>query len=301
MARENESAAHLKPKALEIAAGRRVTELSIVLRQFKRNRGAIVGLSLLALIALSAIFADFLAPYDPLKVGRESLAVPGIKHLMGTDPLGRDMFSRILFGGRISLTVGFIAVVLAAVLGTTIGTIGGYFGGRIDAIVVMLLDVMLAFPGLLLALTIVATLGPGLRNLMIAIGIGNVPTFARVIRSTALVEKEKDYVLAARLIGCGHARIITRHVLPNAMAPLIVLATLNIGWAMLSAASLGFLGLGAQPPTPEWGNMANTGRLYIQSAPWLIAFPGLAIMITVLATNLLGDGLRDALDPRLRL
>jgi len=260
-----------------------------------------VGLSLLVLIALSTIFADFLAPYDPLKVGREGLAVPSLKHLMGTDSVGRDMLSRILFGGRISLTVGFIAVGIAAMLGTTIGTVGGYFGGRVDAIVVMLLDVMLAFPGLLLALTIVATLGPGLRNLMIAVGIGNVPTFARVIRSTALVEKEKDYVLAARIIGCGHARIITRHVLPNAIAPLIVLATLNIGWAILSAASLGFLGLGAQPPTPEWGSMANTGRLYIQSAPWLIAFPGLAIMITVLAANLTGDGLRDALDPRLRV
>jgi len=285
----------------EMATNRRVSEFSIIFRQFKRNRGAIIGLCMLVLFVLCGIFAEFLAPFDPLELGSDLLAEPSSKHLMGTDPMGRDMLSRILFGARISLTVGFIAVGIAILVGTTIGMIGGYFGGRADAIVVMFLDVMLAFPGLLLALTIAATLGPSLRNVMIAVGIGNVPTFARVIRSSALVEKEREYVIAAKVIGCGHGRIIVRHIFPNSIASLIVLATLNIGWAILSAASLSFLGLGAQPPTPEWGNMASTGREYLHRAPWLIGFPGLAIMITVLAANLLGDGLRDALDPRLRM
>ena len=291
----------LDPEITEGIASRQVSEFSLIFCQFRRNRGAILGLCILVLFALCGIFAGFLAPFDPLELGRDLLAAPSSNHPMGTDALGRDMLSRILFGTRISLTVGFIAVGIAVLIGTTIGAIGGYFGGRADAIVVTLLDVMLAFPGLLLSLIIVATLGPSLRNVMISVGIGTVPTFGRVIRSTILVEREKDYITAARVVGCDHGRIIARHILPNAIGPLIVLSTLNIGWAILSAASLGFLGMGVQPPTPEWGSMANIGRLYLQRAPWLIGFPGLVIMITVLAANLLGDGLRDALDPRLRM
>ena len=284
-----------------MATTRRVGESWIILLQFKRNRGAVIGLCVLVLLALCGIFAEFLAPYDPLELGLDMLAAPSTKHLMGTDPLGRDMLSRILFGTRISLAVGFIAVAISLVAGSTMGLIGGYFGRLIDAIVVILMDIMLAFPGLLLALAIAAMLGPSLRNVMIAVGIGNVPTFARVVRAVVLTEKEKEYVTAARITGCRDSRIIVRHILPNTVAPLMVLITLNIGWAIVWAASLGFLGLGAQPPAPEWGNMAATGRVYLHRAPWLIGFPGLAIMIVVLAANLVGDGLRDALDPRLRM
>ncbi len=295
----NEDLIHTAPdtrRALSI----RVSEVSLRGRQFTRNKGGFAGLLVLVSFVLCAIMADFVAPYDPLESGDDLLAEPSLAHLMGTDAMGRDVFSRVVFGARISLMVGVIAVVISLLVGAPVGLIGGYLGGYADALVVMMIDIMLAFPGLLLALAIASVLGPSLRNVMVAVGISNIPTFARIARGTALVESEKDYVLAARVIGCGKVQVVIRHILPNAVAPLIVLTSLSIGWSILSAAALGFLGVGIQPPTPEWGTMANTGRVYLQRAAWLIAFPGLAITTVVVATNLVGDALRDALDPRLR-
>lgn len=277
------------------------SELLVVLRQLQRHRGGVIGFWVLVIFVLCTLLAPLLAPYDPLALSREFLAPPSADHLMGTDVSGRDVLSRVLYGGRVSLTVGFIAVGIAAAIGTAVGILGGYLGGTADAIVVMVVDVMMAFPGILLALVIVATLGPNLRNVMIAVGIGNVPTFARMARSVAIAEREKEYVMAARAIGCRRLRVAAIHVLPSVVSPLIVLSTISIGWAILGAASLGFLGLGVQPPTPEWGNMVNAGRLYLREAPWLMQFPGLAIMMVVLGANLLGDALRDALDPKLRV
>ena len=279
---------------------KRVTELAIIWRNFRSNRGAVFGAIIVLLLVLTGVFADFLAPFDPLEQGRDFLQPPSGKHLMGTDTLGRDLLSRVIYGARISLGVGLGAVSVSLLLGLIVGGSGGYFGGRVDALVVMVIDTFMSFPGLLLALVIAAMMGPTLPNVMLAIGIGEFTIFARVIRSAVYVEKEKDYILAAKSIGTSDPLIIGLHIFPNIMAPVIVLTTLNVGMAILYAASLGFLGLGAQPPTPEWGNMVNIGRQYLQIAPWLIWYPGIAIMLTVLGANLMGDGLRDALDPRLR-
>lgn len=278
-----------------------VSELTIIWRNFRKNRGALIGLVTLLVIIFVAVFADFVAPFDPFKQQREILEPPGSTYLLGTDALGRDTLSRIIYGARISIGVGIGAVLIALLIGGVIGIIGGYFGGIADALVVMVVDVFMSFPGLLLALVIAALLQPTLVNVMIAVGIGEFTMFARVVRSAVLVEKNKGYILASESIGTSNLRIILTHILPNIVAPLIVLTTVNIGSAILSAASMGFLGLGAQPPTPEWGNMVNVGREYLQIASWLIVAPGTAIMVTVLAANLLGDGLRDALDPRLRM
>lgn len=287
-------------KTSETLAVKRQSQLLIIGRQFWRNKGAVLGACLLALLIGCAVSAPLIAPSSPIEQSDDSLVVPNVEYPMGTDALGRNVLSRVIFGARISLGVGVGAVAIALLVGATIGILGGYFGGRVDAIVVMVIDVFMSFPALLVAMVIASLLGPTLRNVMIAVGIGQFTQFARVIRSTALVEKEEEYITAARAIGCGQARIIARHIVPNTIAPLLVLASVNMGWAILDAAALGFLGLGAQPPTPEWGNMVNAGRAYIQRAPWLIWFPGLAIMMAVLGANLLGDGLRDALDPKLR-
>lgn len=279
---------------------RRTTEFDIVRRNFLRNKGAIVGLVIISALVFVAIFADLLAPYDPIAQTRAFLSPPNGTHWFGTDVLGRDMLSRVIHGTRISMAVGIGAVLIALVIGMTVGLVGGYFGGRIDAAVVMVIDTFMSFPGLLLAMVIAAMFGTSLPVVMLAVGLGEFTLFARLVRSAVYAERARDYVLASRSIGAGSFFIMARHVVPNIMPSIIVLVTLSIGNAILSAAALGFLGLGAQPPIPEWGNLVNVGRDYIQMAPWLIWFPGIAIMLTVLGANLLGDGLRDALDPKLR-
>ena len=270
-------------------------------RQLRRNAGALLGLFVLAIMVLAAALAPLIAPHDPLTVAPEAqLKPPSAAHWAGTDLFGRDVFSRLLFGGRVSLLVGVVAVLIASVPGTALGLIAGYYRKWIDGLIMRVMDLMLSFPGILLALGIVALLGPGLLNVMIAVGIAGIPSYTRLVRSSVLAVKKNLYVRAARATGCRDGRILLRHILPNVLAPIVVLTTLDIAWAILNASSLSFLGLGAQPPTPEWGAMLSEGRGFMYQAPWITIAPGLAIMLTVLSVNLLGDGLRDALDPRLR-
>jgi peptide/nickel transport system permease protein len=270
-------------------------------QRLRRNRGAIIGLAILVGLALMAVFAPLVAPEKPnVMIPVDALEPPGAKYPFGTDQFGRDILSRIIFGARLSLQVGFVAVGIASVIGITLGMLAGYYGRWIDGAIGILIDIMLAFPGLLLALAIVAILGPSLLNLMVAVGIAAVPTYARLIRGAVLSTRELTYVEAARVVGARDRSIMFRHIMPNVIAPAIVLSTLGIGQAILIGAALSFLGLGAPPPTPEWGAMLSTGRNFLQQAWWITLFPGLAIMVTVLSINLLGDGLRDALDPRLR-
>jgi peptide/nickel transport system permease protein len=255
----------------------------------------------LILISLVAAFAPQLAPYDPIAISPEQQFVsPRRTHLFGTDVFGRDMFSRILYGARISLTMGFAAVGVSLIFGTVAGLVAGYYGRLLSTVVMRLTDIMLAFPGILLALVIVAVLGPGLINVMVAVGISNIPPYVRIVRGSTISARSLLYVDAARVIGAPEGRIIFRHILPNVVGPIIVLSTLGLATAILTGAGLSFLGLGAQPPTPEWGALLSDGRAYLRQAWWIATFPGLAIMVAVLAINLLGDGLRDALDPRLR-
>lgn len=272
------------------------------LRRLARSRSAIVGSVLLVAIALTAILAPIISPYNPIKANqRLSLEAPSPGHLMGTDRFGRDIFTRVLWGGRISLLVGLVSVGIAAFSGVVLGLVAGYYGGRIDTIIMRFVDLLLAFPGILLALAIIATLGGSLGNLMIAVGISAIPDYVRIMRGTVLSLKEREFVLAARVVGCRDHAIIFRHIFPNTMAPLTVLATLRIAGAIITGSTLSFLGLGIQPPTPEWGNMLAEGRGFLEHAWWVALFPGLAIMLAVFSINLLGDGLRDILDPRLRL
>jgi peptide/nickel transport system permease protein len=271
------------------------------LRRLCRHRGAALGgLVLVALLAF-AILAPWLSPADPIKTApREALRAPGSTHVFGTDQYGRDVLSRVLHGARISLVVGLVSVSIALALGLPVGLAAGYYGGRVDALLMRVMDVMLAFPGILLALAIVSVLTPSLVNLMIAVGLAAVPTYARLVRGSVLAAKENLYVEAARAVGCRDGLVVARYILPNVVAPVIVTATLGMGTAILSAAALSFLGLGSQPPQPEWGRMLSEGRDYLREAWWISTFPGLGIVFTVLAMNLLGDGLRDVLDPRLR-
>ena len=271
-------------------------------RRLRRSKGALVGLAILAVLVLAALTAPAVAPFDPIKISNDALYSPGVPYLFGTDQYGRDIFSRIVYGTRISLTIGLIAVGIAASLGVTIGLIAGYYGGWVDTLLMWGINVMLAVPGILLALAIVTIRGrPSLTNLMIAVGIAGVPTYARLVRGSVLGAKENLYVDAARVCGVPTRIILVRHLLPNVIAPVIVAATLGTGTAILAAASLSFLGLGSQPPSPEWGRMLSEGRGYLRDQWWISTFPGLTIMLTVLAMNLLGDGLRDALDPRLKV
>ena len=270
------------------------------IRSLARHRGAVVGAAILLALAALALGAARLSPRDPIRTApREALQPPGARHVLGTDQLGRDVASRVLHGARLSLVVGLISVSIAVSLGTPVGLVSGFYGGRLDAVLMRLMDVLLAFPGILLALAIVSVLTPGLGNVMIAVGLAAVPTYARLVRGSVLAARENVYVEAAWAVGARDARVLARHVLPNVVAPLIVTATLGLGTAILASAALSFLGLGSQPPTPEWGRMLSEGRDYLREAWWISTFPGLGIMLTVLAMNLLGDGLRDVLDPRL--
>jgi len=273
----------------------------IVGGQLVQNKGAMVGLAIVIVLTLVAIFAPVIAPYDPVQQTRDGLHPPGAKYLMGTDKFGRDIFSRVVFGSRISLRIGLVSVAIGGTIGLITGLLGGYYGGRTDAAVVMFIDALLAFPGILLALAIVSVMGTGINKVMVAVGIAAVPAYARLVRGSVLSAKEQAYVESAHAVGCGHGRVMFQHVLPNVLGPALVLATLSIPSAILSAAGLSFLGLGAQPPTPEWGLMVSSGRAFLRNAWWIITFPGLAIMITVLSINLFGDGLRDAIDPRMRI
>jgi peptide/nickel transport system permease protein len=271
------------------------------LRRLTRHRGALLGLVILAALALMALAAPWLSPRDPIKTSpREALQAPGPRFALGSDQFGRDVASRALHGARISLTVGLIAVAIAVALGTPVGLLSGYYGGRVDGFVMRVVDVLLAFPGILLALAIVSVLSPGLNNVMIAVGLAAVPNYARLVRASVLSAREQLYVEAARALGSRDLWIVARYILPNVVAPLIVTATLGLGTAILSAAALSFLGLGSQPPQPEWGRMLSEGRDYLREAWWISTVPGVGIMLTVLAMNLLGDGLRDVLDPRLK-
>jgi peptide/nickel transport system permease protein len=269
---------------------------------FRRNWGAIIGSVIVFLLVVVALLAPVLAPADPIAMSVTAImAPPSPDYWFGTDQYGRDILSRVLYGARLSLQTGLVAVAIAATTGSLLGLAAGYYGNLTDSIIMRMVDVMLAFPGILLAMAIVAVLGPSLINVMIAVGIGATPTYARVVRSSVLSAKELPYVLAARSIGTSNARQMFVHILPNTLSPIIVLSSLSIAAAILAASGLSFIGLGAQPPTPEWGAMLNQGRTYLREAWWMTTFPGLAIMVTVMSINMIGDGLRDALDPRLRL
>lgn len=269
--------------------------------QLKKNKLAILGMVIIIGFILIGIFAPLIAPYDydTLNVG-ERLSGPSANNWFGTDDLGRDIFTRIVYGARISLSVGFFAVSGALIFGTLLGITAGFFGKWVDMIISRIFDVLLAFPSILLAIAIVAILGPSLQNALIAIAIINVPIFGRLVRSRVISIRQEEYIMAAKAVGMKNRRILFHHVLPNSIAPIIVQATLSFGTAILEAAALGFLGLGAAAPTPEWGKMLSDSRDYIQSAPWTVLFPGISIMLVVLGFNMIGDGLRDALDPKMK-
>jgi dipeptide transport system permease protein len=276
-------------------------------RSFRENRGAVIGLGIVIVICIVALFAPLLAPYSPIEQFRGFAKLPPAwaaggdpRFLLGTDPLGRDMLSRILYGARISLFIGLSVMVVSAVIGVALGLAAAAFGGIVDVIVLRIMDLIVAIPSLVLAILIIAVIGPNLTNTIVAVTIVYLPRYVRLIRASALSELSRDYVTAARVAGVGKLRLMLVTVLPNCLAPLIVQAALGVSDAILEAAGLGFLGLGAQPPTPEWGAMLADSREFILAAPWIVTFPGLAILITVVSINLLGDGLRDALDPRLK-
>lgn len=288
---------------------RRSGKLALLLEfwsYFRENHGAVAGLAVFVVICLLAIFAGAIAPYGPSEQFRDALLQPPVwqggstRFLLGTDAVGRDLLTRLLFGARYSLFIGCIVVSISLVVGILIGLFAGYLGGAVDTLIMRLMDIILAFPSLLLALALVAILGPSLTNAMIAIALVQQPHYVRLARASVMTEKTKDYVTAARVAGVGPLRLMFRTILPNCMAPLIVQAALSFSNAILDAAALGFLGMGAQPPTPEWGTMLAEAREFILRAWWVVTFPGLAILVTVLAINLMGDGLRDALDPRLK-
>ena len=272
-----------------------------MIRRLARSRSALAGAIIVCALLLAALFAPLLAPYSPIDQHFiVQLQPPSLAHPLGTDEFGRDILSRVIFGSRWALLVGLLADGIALVFGVGLGLLSGFYGGRVDRLITWLTDVTLAFPYLLLAMMIVALLGPGITNAMIAIGIVYMPKYTRLVRGTVLSLREKEFIEAARCLGIGPLRMMLRHILPNAVAPIIVMATLAIGWAIVETAGLSFLGLGAQPPTPEWGAMLSSGRTYMLSAWWIATFPGLAILLTVIGFNLLGDGLRDVLDPYLR-
>jgi dipeptide transport system permease protein len=276
-------------------------------RALAQSRGSMIGLAVIAALIFIALTANWIAPHPPFEQYRDSTLQPPVwsaggdwRFVLGTDPLGRDILTRLLYGTRLSLLIGLISVSLSMSIGVALGLVAGYFQGLIGTIIMRLMDVMLSLPSLLLAIAVVAILGPGLINAMYAIAIVMLPHFVRLARASTMAEADKEYVASSRIAGAGTLRLMFVTILPNCMAPLIVQATLGFSSAILDAAALGFLGLGAQPPTPEWGSMLADALEFIQRAPWVVTLPGLAILITVLAFNLLGDGLRDALDPKLK-
>lgn len=272
-----------------------------IFQRFTRNKMAVIGVIIILALVFCALFAPLIAPYgyDDQNIAN-ALQGPSGEHIFGTDNFGRDIFSRVIYGSRISLQVGLLAVSVAIVVGGTLGALAAFYGGKTDSIIMRCMDVLMAIPGMLLAIAIAASLGPGLSNMMIAIGVGSVPSYARVVRAAVLTVKEQEYIEAARSIGANDYRIILKHILPNALAPIIVQATLGVAGAILSCATLSFLGLGIAPPVPEWGSMLSAARQYLRSDWYMATFPGLFIMLTVYALNIVGDGLRDAIDPRLK-
>ena len=285
----------------DILSLKKTSQIFFIWGRLVRNKSAMAGLIILLILILTAIFADFIAPYGyDDQVLEDQFIAPCLEHIFGTDNFGRDIFSRVVYGSRISLQVGLISMGVAVILGCIVGSIAGYYTGLVDNLIMRIIDVMLAIPSILLAISIAAALGPGLRNVMIAIAIGSVPQFARIVRASILTVKEQEYIEASRATGASDLRIIVSHILPNCIAPIIVQTTLGVGNAILNAAGLSFIGLGVQPPIPEWGAMLSAARQYIRDYWWMLTFPGLAIMLTVFALNVLGDGLRDALDPRLK-
>ncbi|WMT28436.1 ABC transporter permease [Bacillus aerius] len=291
-------------KELQAPKQKEESSQSLILESMKlffQHKMAVIGTVIVFLFLILAIFAPLIAPYgiNEQSLG-ERFSAPSAAHWFGTDDFGRDIFSRVVHGARISLWVGFFSVLGSVILGTWLGLMAGYGGRLLDAVISRLFDILLAFPSILLAIAIVSILGPSLQNALIAIAIINVPTFGRLVRSKVLSIKQEEYVLAAKAVGMSHRRIVLRHILPNSMVPVIVQATLAIGTAIIEAAALGFLGLGAQAPSPEWGKMLADARPYLVQAPWTLFFPGIAIMLTVLGFNLMGDGLRDTLDPKMK-
>lgn len=279
------------------------SQLKSITTRLKRNPMAIVGLFILLIYTIFATYADFIANYELVVIKQNlsnTFAEPSFQHFLGTDEFGRDIFARIVHGTRISLTIGFVAVSVSIITGGFLGALAGYFGGWLDNVIMRVMDVFLAIPSILLSIAIVSALGPSLFNLMIAISISNVPVYARIVRASVLSIRGQEFIEAAHAIGAGHIYIILKHVIPNVMSPIIVQGTLGVAGAILSIAGLSFIGLGVQPPTPEWGSMLSGGRSFIRKAPWVTTYPGMAIMLAILSLNLLGDGLRDALDPRLK-
>ncbi|MFL1707225.1 ABC transporter permease [Campylobacter sp. MOP7] len=278
-----------------------------LIKQFTKNYFAMFGLFIVLVLVVCAIFAPLIAPFDPNEQNLAMRLLPPIyengansAYILGTDDFGRDLLSRIIYGARVSIMIGFISVVISLAIGLLLGILAGYYGGLIDLIIMRIVDIMLAIPAILLAIVIVAILGPSLYNAMIAIGIVGIPTYARIIRASVLAEKEKEYVIASRINGSSDLRLMLLVILPNCLSPIIVQATMGFASAVLEAAGLSFLGLGAQPPLAEWGAMLSNSLQYITTAPWMILYPGLAIFLTVLGFNLIGDALTDALDPKLR-
>lgn len=279
------------------------SQMAEVWQRLKRNKMAMLGLAILLMLIFCAIFADQIADYDTKVIAQDisnRFQGPSAEHWFGTDEYGRDIFARIIHGSRISLVVGIISVSVSLIIGGCLGAIAGYYGGMVDNIIMRIMDVFLAVPSILLAMTIVAAFGTDLVYVMLAIGVSGVPNYARIVRAAVMGIKDQEFVEASRAIGAGNATIIFREILPNCLAPIIVQATLSVASAILSTASLSFIGLGVQPPEPEWGAMLSSGRDFLRDAVHLTVFPGLAIIVTILSLNLLGDGLRDALDPRLK-
>lgn len=289
----------MRARTASLPPARRRRRASPAWRRFWANKPAVIGAAVLLLFALLALLAPWVSPYDPAQVFFTDLrAAPSARHLFGTDELGRDIFARVLFGARLSLTAGLVSVALAALVGSALGLLAGFVGGWLDEVIMRVVDALLALPFLVLAIALAAVLGPSLQNTMLAIAIVSTPAFARVARGQVLAERERDYAQAAVALGASNGRVLFRHLLPNLSGALTVQVTLAIAGAVLAESSLSFLGLGVQPPAPSWGSMLNAARGYLAYAPWMAFFPGLAIFLAVLAFNLLGDGLREALDPR---
>lgn len=296
-----ETSKSLKDKDMKVIKKR--SQWKEVWRRLKLNKMAMLGLAVLIILIVLAVFANQIADYNEVAIKQNTanrMQGPSASNWLGTDDLGRDIFARLIHGSRISLMVGIVAVGIAILVGGTLGAIAGYYGGRIDNTIMRIMDVFLAIPSILLAIAIVAALGGSLFNLMVAVGVSSIPQYARIVRASVLTVKDQEFIEAARAVGATDTRIITRHIVPNVLAPVIVQGTLGVAGAILSTSGLAFIGLGIPKPRPEWGSMLSEGRQFLRQAPHITTFPGIAIVITILALNLLGDGLRDALDPRLK-